>query len=188
MAVLHQIKPGYLELSFEWKLIANTSYKCVLFFFCYCVCGLSWSVCGVLLDAHSKLMMLTLWPHLVVPAAGHGHVQGWLAADQTGVLPRTRSSCGWRMRRQGVCVQTQTGWKPFTCLFLLFALGGPCAGLHLLTRANKKGKGERPTEDHPPDECKPFRDGEKNKTKQRKQAIKIRAGTCFASIVSPVVI
>lgn len=33
MAVLHQIKPGYLELSFEWKLIANTSYKCVLFVF-----------------------------------------------------------------------------------------------------------------------------------------------------------
>lgn len=71
-----------------------------------------------------------------------------------------------------------TGWKPFTCLFPLFALGEPCAGLRLLTRTHKEGKGERSIEDHSPDfaevpgEWKPFRDGKQNKTKQRKRAIK----------------
>lgn len=41
----------------------------------------------------------------------------------------------------------RTGWKPFTHLCLLFALGEPCAGLQLLTGTHMEGKGERLTEE-----------------------------------------
>lgn len=176
MAVLHQIKPGHLELSFEWKLIANTSYKCVCFLLScvrvivQCLRHSTWRA----LEAND-----TLWPHLVAPSAAHEHVQGWLASDQTAVPLRTRSSCGWRVRCQGLGARPWTGPEPFTRLFLLFAPGEPCAGLRLLTRTHKEGKGERSTEDHTsdfaegPGKCKPFRDGKKNNKKtQRKQAIK----------------
>lgn len=92
----------------------------------------------------------------------------------------------------GPLCSAATGWKPFTCLFPLFALGEPCAGLRLLTRTHKEGKGERSTEDHSPDfaevpgEWKPFRDGKQNKTK--KTGNKKRAGTCFASILPTIII